>query len=131
MQRLGGRAAEEVILGSVGTGSGGHVHSDLAVATRQVALMHLGLGMGDSMVYRADEDGVDHILSFDARISALVDQDLKRLYAQTVALVQSQVDMIEAIADDLIDRRHIDPARFLEIVDRVHAARRSKGIGNG
>jgi len=131
MQRLGGRAAEEVLMGSAGTGSGGSPHSDLAVATRQVALMHLGLGLGDSLVYRSDEAGVDQILSFDGRMTAIVDKDLQRFYADTVGIVQSHVDLIEAVADDLIARRHIGPARFIEIVDRVHAVRQSKEIGNG
>ncbi|MBU1334775.1 MAG: AAA family ATPase [Alphaproteobacteria bacterium] len=130
MQRLGGRAAEEVLLGLVGTGSGGSKDSDLAVATRQVALMHLGLGMGDSLVYRADEAGVDNILSFDARMTALVEEDLQRLYADAIALARRHVDLIEAVADDLQVRRHIGPGRFLELVDRVHAARQMKEIGN-
>ncbi|QQR39007.1 AAA family ATPase [Devosia rhizoryzae] len=131
MQRLGGRAAEQVMLASVGTGSGGSEHSDLAVATRQVALMHLGLGMGDGLVYRADEGGVDHILALDPRMTAVVDQDLKRLYAETIALAQRHVDLIEAVANALIEHRHIGPAKFLEVVDRVHAARQMKEIGNG
>ncbi|QQR34757.1 AAA family ATPase [Devosia oryziradicis] len=131
MQRLGGRAAEEVLLGLVGTGSGGSKDSDLAVATRQVALMHLGLGMGDSLVYRADESGVDSILSFDARMTALVEEDLQRLYADAMALARRHVDLIEAVADDLQVRRHIGPGRFLELVDRVHGARQMKEIGNG
>jgi cell division protease FtsH len=131
MQRLGGRAAEEVLLGLVGTGSGGSKDSDLAVATRQVALMHLGLGMGESLVYRADEDGVDHILSFDARMTALIEEDLQRLYVDAMAMARRHVDLIEAVADDLLVRRHIGPGRFLELVDRVHTARQMKEIGNG
>ena len=131
MQRLGGRAAEEVLLGLVGTGSGGSKDSDLAVATRQVALMHLGLGIGDSLVYRADEAGVDNILSFDARMTALVEEDLQRLYADAMALTRRHVDLIEAVADDLQVRRHIGPGRFLELIDHVHGARQMKEIGNG
>ena len=131
MQRLGGRAAEEAILGLAGTGSGGSPHSDLAMATRQVALMHLGLGLGDSLVYRADEGGVDGILSFDAKMAAIVGEELDRLYADTLAIARRNADLIEAVAEDLIARRHIGPGRFLEIVDRVHAARQSKEIGNG
>lgn len=131
MQRLGGRAAEEAILGFAGTGAGGSPHSDLAIATRQVALMHLGLGLGDSLVYRADEAGVDNILTFDAKMTAIVAEELGRLYADTVVIAQRNADLIEAVAEDLIARRHVGPGRFLEIVDRVHAARRMKEIGNG
>ena len=131
MQRLGGRAAEEAILGFAGTGAGGSPHSDLAIATKQVALMHLGLGLGESLVYRADEAGVDNILSFDGKMTAIVAEELGRLYADTVAIATRNADLIEAVADDLLVRRHIGPGRFLEIVDRVHAARRSKETGHG
>jgi len=131
VHRLGGRAAEEVVIGPVGTGSGGSPGSDLAVATQQVAMMHLSLGMGDTLAYRGDETGIDRIMSFDAKLTALVETDLQRLYADAVAMARRQVDLIEAVAEDLLERRHIGPGRFLEIVDRVHAARQMKEIGNG
>lgn len=131
IHRLGGRAAEQAILGVVGSGSGGSGYSDLAVATRQVALMHLSLGMGDTLAYRGDEAGVDHLMSFDPKTNGVVEAELQRLYVEAVALAKQNADLIEAVAEELIARRHIGPSGFLEIVDRVNGARQRKESNNG
>jgi len=46
-------------------------------------------------------------------------------------MAKRHVELIEAVAEDLITRRHIGPGRFLELVDRVHGPRQHKEIGNG
>ncbi len=117
VQMLGGRAAEEAVLGDAGTGSGGHGASDLASATRQLGLLHVALGLGDKLLYRGGEEDVPHVLALDPRLSAAIEADLQRLYARALAIVRDRMPMLEAIATELIEHRHIGEARFLAIVD--------------
>lgn len=130
MQRLGGRAAEEAVLGSAGTGSGGFEASDLGVATRQIGFMHLGLGLGETLIFRADEDGVDTTLRLNPRLADAVEADLQRLYARAIAIARENIPLIEALADELVAKRHIGGERFLEIVAQVDAAQR-KVVAHG
>ncbi|MBL8597779.1 MAG: AAA family ATPase [Devosia sp.] len=117
VQMLGGRAAEEAILGAAGTGAGGHAASDLASATRQLGLLHVALGLGGELLYRGGEEDVPRVLALDPRLAAAVEADLQRLYARALAIVRDQLPILEAIATELIKHRHIGEARFLAIVD--------------
>jgi ATP-dependent Zn protease len=44
---MAGRAAEELVLGTIGAGGGGETSSDLAVATRIAVAMELQFGLGE------------------------------------------------------------------------------------
>lgn len=117
VQTLSGRAAEEVIFsGEVGTGSGGGPRSDLATATRSIGLLHLGTGLGSSLIYRASQDEVSLALATNPAIAAEVEKELRHLYARAVALMRDNKDRIEVLARELVERRHIGTAQFLEIM---------------
>lgn len=113
---LGGRAAEEVILGEAGTGAGGHESSDLAAATRDLALLRLGLGLGDHLIYRGGREDVGRVLSLDPAVSKAVEADLRRLYGRALEIVRDNRALAEAITEELLARRHVGGERFLEIV---------------
>ena len=131
LQSLAGRAAEEVFLGEPGTGSGGTASSDLARATRTLGLKHLGAGLGEDMSYRADVDGVPALLAVNARAAQMVEADLRRLYGLTIELIRQNAHLVRAVADALLARRHLGPAAFLEIIDRVQGARLAKETAHG
>lgn len=116
VQMLSGRAAEEVLLGDQGTGSGGHSRSDLATATREVGLLHLGLGLGDDLIYRADREEVPAVLRLDPELSRRVEHDLRRLYSRALELVRQNEPMIRTLADELLVHRQVDGDRFLQLV---------------
>lgn len=116
VQMLSGRAAEHVLLGDQGTGAGGHSRSDLATATREVGVLHLGLGLGEDIIYRADREEVPAVLRLDPELSRRVEQDLRRLYARALDLVRKNEAMIRAIADELLVHRQVDGDRFLQLV---------------
>jgi len=131
LHTLGGRAAEEVLLGDVGAGSGGAEASDLSTATRTLGLIHLGIGMGDTLIYRGDYEEVPRLLSINPAVAMKVEADMRRLYAQAREICQREVDLLEAVAAELIKRRHVDGERFLEIVDQAQSAGRKKAVKNG
>ncbi len=131
MQSLGGRAAEQVLLGEPGTGAGGINDSDLANATRLLGLLHLGLGFGETMSFRGDAEAVFSILAIDARAAAAVEGDLQRLYSSTLDLVRGNADLVRAVADALLARRHLDADAFLDVVARHRTGAQQKEQFNG
>lgn len=120
LQTLAGRAAEEVLLGEPGTGSGGSASSDLARATRTLGLLHLGTGLGKDMAFRADADSVPAVLAMNDRLAQRVEADLRLMYAATIEIIRGNAGLVRAVADALLARRHLGPAGFLEIVDRIN-----------
>lgn len=57
------------------------------------------------------------VMALDPRVSTAVEADLRRLYARALGIVRDHQRLIEAIADELLVRRHIGGDRFLEIVE--------------
>lgn len=115
VQTLAGRAAEEVVIGDVSTGAGGAPHSDLGKATRMVGLLHLGTGLGADLLYRAGPEEVPYVLAGSSRLSAVVEEELKSLYARALRIMAKEKEALERIAADLLERRHMDGTRFLEL----------------
>jgi cell division protease FtsH len=117
VQMLGGRAAEEAVLGEAGTGAGGHESSDLASATRELGLLRLSLGLGDELIYRGGREEVPRVLALDPKLSKAVEADLRRLYGRALGIVRDNLHLVHAIAEELLATRHIGADRFLAIVD--------------
>jgi ATP-dependent Zn protease len=120
-QMLAGRAAEEIVLGQAGTGSGGSASSDLARATRTLGLKHFGAGLGQDMAFRADADGIPGLLAINDRAARAVEADLRRIYGVALEMIRANVVLVQAVADALLASRHLGPAGFLEVVERTHA----------
>jgi ATP-dependent Zn protease len=118
VQDLAGRAAEEILLGEAGPGAGGSAHSDLARATRTLGQLHLSTGLGENMIFRADADGVPGLLAINERASQAVEADLRRLYGKALEMIRENAALVRAVADALLERRHLGPGGFLELVDR-------------
>lgn len=116
VQMLAGRAAEHVVLGDEGTGSGGHSRSDLASATREVGILHLGLGLGDELIYRGDREQVTEALRLDPKLARRVEHELRELYARAVALIKDHEPLVQVVADELLHQREVGGQRFLQLV---------------
>ena len=116
---LAGRASEAVILSHVTGGAGGAHDSDLSVATRLVACIHATYGLGDSLVFRSTLGGLDDLIRSDRDVLALVDRELKRLLHAAEGLVTEYRDEIEAVAEELLMRRHLTGAQLSTVLDRM------------
>lgn len=128
---LGGRAAEEAVMGSISSGSGGDERSDLARATQVLGLVHLGIGMGDTLRYHGNADEVPQLLTLNPAVASQVEDDLQRLYARALEICRAEVEAIKAIADDLGERRYLDGSRYLEIVAETRTIVSSGVVQNG
>ena len=112
---LAGRCAEEVIVGSVSSGSGGSAKSDLSHATNLVASAYASLGMGNQLLYRGSPEEVGRMLALDERLAKAVEAELQRFYADAKAIVTEYREAVHAVADALLRERHLDRDRFREI----------------
>ncbi|MCJ2065984.1 AAA family ATPase [Methylobacterium sp. J-088] len=126
MALLAGRAAEEQA-GVVSSGAGGSARSDLARATREVAALHVSLGLAGRLSYRADPENLHTVLSVDASLSRAVEADLQRLYAHARDLVRTHWSTITAVADAVMEARTIGGAAFRAIVARAQAEQSAIG----
>ena len=89
---LAGRAAEEVILGFPSGGAGGSDDSDLGTATRLLAQVDGGLGLGTR-------------LSMGTPAGEVVEAGIRRLYAEAVLLVVRQRRQVIALAELALEKR--------------------------
>ena len=100
---LGGRAAEEALLGAPSAGAVG----DLAKATGLLASVHATVGLGGSLVHRASDEAATALLVHDAALRQTVEDHLSRLYADARRIVETERDVVLGIADALVARRHL------------------------
>jgi ATP-dependent Zn protease len=103
---LCGRAAEEIVIGSVCANAGGDEQSDLALATRLVCNLFSSLGMMGSLVYLGTEN-MPHFLRQDASLRRKVDDHLGVLYNRAIDLLRCHRSLVVQLATQLRDRRHL------------------------
>lgn len=112
---LAGRCGEQSILGSISTGAGGGEKSDLATATYFLALIHTSFGMGGHLLHRAAPQNVSQLLSFDPVLAKTVEADLQRVYASSLQIVEANRLVVEAVAEALLQFRHLSGPQFAAI----------------
>lgn len=115
MRLLGGRAAEETVLGEASQGAGGSEDSDLGLATSLATVLHASVGLGDSLIYRAAPSDAPKLLE-DPLFRRQVDNTLGDLYARTLDLVRSQKTALLSVAEALLERRFLTGPEVTEIM---------------
>ena len=129
---LAGRAAEVEILGQASVGCGGSIDSDLGIATLQVASMLVSFGLGPNLLYAGAPERALEMMQFDPELRATVSRTLASLHERAVLAVRQNRRAIEAVADELVARRHLGGEGFAAIVASVDASRRRRrGPRNG
>ena len=99
--RLGGLAAEEVMLGDRSAGGGGAPGSDLHSATLSALTFEASYGLGEGFAYLASEDEGDLFaaLRLDRYLHARVDKVLADQFARAKKIVEGQRQEVERIAE--------------------------------
>jgi MoxR-like ATPase len=128
---LAGRAGEAEILGGVTTGGGGSRASDLARATTIVAALHATFGLGRGLAYRAGPDDALDLIETDPDLRHLVEADLQRLYRRALALVRRERRVIEAVARQVVERRHMSGVELRAAMRVAERPARGKCDGRG
>lgn len=123
---LGGRAAEQLILGEASQGAGGSETSDLAKASAIVASMDASLGLGDSLLHRsAPEDAVG--LLRDPEFRRRADKTIRDLYQRTIDILHEHRPALNALTEALLATRFLTGAEVEAIITDVESTREKSG----
>jgi cell division protease FtsH len=115
---LGGRVAEEIIFGAENVTGG--AESDLIHVNRVARRMIYKLGMGDDhglLVY--DEAGGSLSGDAQARMDQEVNALLRRLYDETLEIINRHRPALEALAQALLDRETIEGEEAMRILEEA------------
>lgn len=104
---LGGRQAELLFFGDIGTGSGGSRNSDLGKASALSAAMLTSYGF-EAPTWRAEPDDVYDLLGLDPILRAAVQSDLVTAATEVDAMLSLHRPAVLALADALLERRFLD-----------------------
>jgi ATP-dependent Zn protease len=117
---LAGRAAEEVIIGSITGSSGGTERSDLAMATHLARDMEtiLGLGKTRPLLYRKVKDGAA-ALAVDSELSACVAARLDSAYTAALNIVRAQKSALEFLAEALFKEETLEGPELETVLEDV------------
>jgi cell division protease FtsH len=122
---LGGRVAEEVILGEdrITTGAG----SDLQHAAELARDMVINQGMGKKLrdqVFHVDDgmmiDRLVHERDYSEDTAKVIDQEVEALITESAnrarAVIKTNLDKLEALKDRLLEKETVDADEVLEVL---------------
>ena len=120
IEHLAGRAAEEEILGSATSNSGGSERSDLALATRLALDMETILGFSPKwpLLYRK-VDNTTAILGMDRKLADSVNARIANAYTAARGLVAKQRAAIEFLANILLGQETLEGPELDAVLERV------------
>lgn len=106
---MAGRAAEQIVVGSVSAGAGGTDDSDLARATKLALAMERSLGFGaiQPLLYRDDKDPTA-VLDGNPDLAARIHARLERAFARAVEVLTENRDGLDALVKALFDAQALD-----------------------
>ena len=117
---LAGRAAEEVMLGSISLGSGGSAGSDLATATELALALETRVGSGSAwpLLYR-DETTIPALLFVEPGLADRVSARLDEAFDRARRLVADHKVELLALANALVRRGTLEGSEIEALVETV------------
>ncbi|MDX1822002.1 MAG: AAA family ATPase [Paracoccaceae bacterium] len=122
---LGGRAAEEVVLGTVSSGSGFGPESDLARATEMATKLELEWGLGDGgLIWHPAAPPI--LRQGQPWLRNKLDHILKTCYAQARAIIATHRDLVLDLAAILQVERELTGAQLSEHLEQIRQVQRGR-----
>lgn len=115
---LGGRAAEEVLLGDVSLGSGGSASSDLAKATSVAVEAVASFGLGRSLLWLGAPGSYDRTLPLRPSVLDEAEELMRAAYEGALDVVRSHRAAVAEVAAALLERGSLAGPAVEEIVGR-------------
>jgi cell division protease FtsH len=117
---LAGRAAEDVIMGSVSASSGGSERSDLAIATDLALDMETALGFSSKwpLLYRKPKDG-EAILGTDLELAQRVHARLTSAHKAARDIVRKQKAAVGFLANILLGQETLEGPELDAVLEQV------------
>jgi len=118
---VAGTAAEAVLLGSRSTGASGEANSDLARTTQIAARIELHHGLGHSLAAITSEkpQEIVRLLQRDQGLRDRVENRIRTAYNKAEALIRDNVDIVEELAQELMERGELRGDEVRQIVERA------------
>jgi len=128
---LGGRAAEDVVLGEISTGAASDLKNANAVARNMVTRYGMSEGMGnlifgdeDSEIFIGRDYG--HTRNYSEEIAAQIDKEIKNIidfaYSKSLSILKENLNKLHLIADALIEKEKLEGPEFEELFNSVEPA---------
>jgi cell division protease FtsH len=125
VQMLGGRAAEELVLGDVTTGAANDLEHVTEIARRMVTeygmseeLGPLQYGKKHGPIFLARELAEER--NYSEEVARIIDDEIRRIvegsYEKAKEILESNRDRLEALAAALLEHETLDAAQVAEIV---------------
>jgi cell division protease FtsH len=119
---LAGRAAEDVLVGSVSAYSGGPEFSDLAQANDLALRMETVLGFGTTLpLLHLPTTDRTMLLTMDKELAGRIHQRLEKAYEEARALVRRQQAAVKYTAAMILHDRPLEGDRLQRIVERIRS----------
>lgn len=125
---LGGRAAEQLVLGEISTGAGNDLKSANGVARSMITRY----GMSDklsNMIFGGDNDEVfigrdfAQTRNYSEEVAAAIDREVKSIidscYERTLAMLKDNIEKLHKVADALMEKEKLEGQEFEEIIANV------------
>ncbi|GBG87398.1 hypothetical protein CBR_g45455 [Chara braunii] len=118
---LGGRAAEEVLIGKISTGAQNDLEKVTKLTYAQVAVYGFSQKVG-LLSFPQREDGMEMSKPFSNETANMIDKEVRemvdRAYARTVALVEENREKVEALAQKLLEKEVLHQQDLVEILGK-------------
>ncbi|KAK9734798.1 hypothetical protein RND81_04G163900 [Saponaria officinalis] len=118
---LGGRAAEQVMLGEISTGA----QHDLEKVTKMTYAQVAVYGFSDKvglLSFPTKDDGIQMMKPYSSKTSEIIDQEVRELvdkaYKRTVKLIKGHMLEVAQIAKLLLEKEVLDQDDFVRVLGR-------------
>lgn len=118
---MAGRAAEQIVVGSVSAGSAGTDDSDLARATKLALAMERSLGFGaiQPLLYRDDKDPTA-VLDGNPDLAARIHVRLEKALARAVDILNEKKTSLYALVGELFNAQVLNGLMVQDILKGDH-----------
>ena len=118
---LGGRAAEEIVLGEISTGAYGDLKQANGIARNMITKYGMSDELGN-LFFGDDDDEVflgktyGHMHSYSENVSAKIDDEVKKIidssYDRVKAILAGNIDKLHDVAKALLEKERLEGAEF-------------------
>ena len=117
---MGGRAAEDIVLGEISTGASSDLKHANSVARSMITKFGMSESLGNMVFDENDEIFIGrdfgHTRGYSEEVAALIDKEVKGLidlaYEKTIAILKENINILHRIADALLEKEKLEGAEF-------------------
>ncbi|MFI3324866.1 MAG: ATP-dependent zinc metalloprotease FtsH [Clostridia bacterium] len=122
---LGGRMAEELVLGDISTGASNDIERATAIARAMVTKYGMSEKLGPIM-YGQDSSNpflgkeMGHVSNYSDETAALIDEEINDIigtaYSKARDLLNEHMDVLHRLSETLMQREKIDAKEFIDVM---------------